>query len=111
MLQTNHLLILVIAVIAKIDKNIHIGFTITVRPRLPDLIDFAPVIAETAGFIVGEGDDCTVFGRCEVVGLHHGFLLAFLLGIELSKGREGLEVGGFYAHKGSVPLCSIKNEE
>ena len=54
------------------------------------------MVAEAAGFVVGEGDDSPVFGRCEVICFHNGFLLAFLFGIELAKWGEGLEVGGFY---------------
>ena len=73
------------------------------------LVDFAPVVAETAGFIFGEGDDGPVFGRCEVVGLHDGFLLAFLLGIELTKGREGLEVRGLNETEvvGLLPIAVV----
>ena len=63
---------------------------------LLDLVDFAPVVAEVAGFVVGESDDGPVFGRCEVFGFHNGFLLALLLGVELAEGREGLEIGSLY---------------
>ena len=54
------------------------------------------MVAEAAGFVIGEMDDSPVFRRCEVICFHNGFLLALLFGIELAEGREGLEIGGFY---------------
>ena len=54
------------------------------------------MVAEAAGFVVGEMDDSPVFRRCEVICFHNGLLLAFLFGIKLAKWREGLEIRGFY---------------
>ena len=54
------------------------------------------MVAKTAGFIVGEGDDGPVFGRCEVFGFHNRFLLALFLGVELAEGCKGLEISSLY---------------